>query len=150
MTPNITLRPNQRRAIEVLVTTGNVTAAAEAAGVTRQTVHRWLRDNDEFKRALALAERAALAKLNRNLLRLSDKAIKALEKALDDDEIQIRLRGADVHLKHLLKYAEIALTEVEMVGKVGVALEDVLAGLPGGLGEAVRAALTEYLSEGGN
>jgi len=95
----------------VLVTTGNVTQAAEAAGVTRQTVHRWLRDDDRFKRALALAERDALARLNRGLLRLSDKAMKALEAALDDPEIATKLRGADVHLRHLLRYAELSVIE---------------------------------------
>jgi AcrR family transcriptional regulator len=98
----------------VLLVAGNVTEAAEAAGVTRQTVHRWIRSDERFKRALARAERDALAALNRGLLRLSSKAMEALEAALDDPEIATKLRGADVHLKHLLRYAEIVVIEREI------------------------------------
>ncbi len=46
MPPHLTpagLTPKQRRAVETLLATGEVAAAAREAGVSRDTLHRWLK-----------------------------------------------------------------------------------------------------------
>jgi len=46
MTRNVTdpvLTPKQRKAVEALLLTGDVSAAAKAAGVSRESLYRWLR-----------------------------------------------------------------------------------------------------------
>ena len=42
--PTRQLSPKQRKAIEALLTTGEVKAAAAAAGIHRDTLHRWLKE----------------------------------------------------------------------------------------------------------
>lgn len=103
------LNPAQRKAIAALVTEGTITAAAAAVGVSRRTVHRWLQ-NPDFRAALAAAEGQAMQELSRALVRLSQKAIKVIEGKLDEGE----LKAADVNLRHLLKYFEIATIEREI------------------------------------
>jgi len=106
------LTPRQRRAVESLLATGDVTEAAAAAGVVRQTVHRWL-DQDAFKAALREGEAAKLEALSRSLVRLGNKAAGALEAALDDQTAQpgAKVRAADVVLARLLQLKE--LTDLE-------------------------------------
>lgn len=48
----------QEAAIAAILSTPTITAAAEVAGVTRQTVHRWLNDT-EFQAALRAARAQA-------------------------------------------------------------------------------------------
>jgi len=43
------LTPKQRKAIEVLVTSGNVTEASAAAGVSRETIYTWMRTDKAFQ-----------------------------------------------------------------------------------------------------
>lgn len=100
------LRPAQSRALKALVVGGTVEDAALAAKRTRRTVHRWLNEAD-FQEALAQAEAEAIQDLTRKLASMGDKALDALEQALANDEIAIKLRGADVHLKHLVKLREL-------------------------------------------
>ena len=106
------LTPRQRRALESLLVTGDVTAAAAAASVTRQTVHRWLAQ-DAFKAALREGEAAKLEALSRSLVRLGDKAAQALEGALDDQAAQpgAKVRAADVVLGRLLQLRELVSLE---------------------------------------
>jgi len=115
MTQNATLgklTPRQRRALESLLVTGDVTAAAASASVTRQTVHRWLA-LDVFKAALREGEAAKLESLSRALVRLGDKATQALEGALDDAAAQpgAKVRAADVVLGRLLQLRELVSLE---------------------------------------
>lgn len=90
------LNPNQVRSIKALLTTTSVTAAAEAAGIGRSTLHRYLRDPD-FVRELRTAEGEALATLSRSLLGLGEAAVKAFQDALDPSTpIATRLRAAQL------------------------------------------------------
>lgn len=102
------LTPRQRKAIEALLTTGDKTAAAEAAGVQRQTIYRWLK-LPHFRAALAEAEAEALASLSRALVRLGDNATATLEQAMGDDESSwsVKVRAADVVLSRLLQLREL-------------------------------------------
>lgn len=106
MTENLT--PRKRKAIEALLTTCDTTRAAQAAGVSRDTVYRWMRE-EAFKNALKEGAAEALEGLSRNLVQLGDKAIKALAAALDDSTAgtNIKVRAADVILSRLLQLREL-------------------------------------------
>ncbi len=106
------LSPKQRRALEALFTQGDVSGAAKAAGVSRQSLYRWLGEPG-FSTALRKAESMALDGLSRTLVRLGDKAAGALEAALDDDEAphSVKLRAADVVTGRLLQVRELVTIE---------------------------------------
>ena len=58
--PEKKLQSNQVIAIQKLLTTGSTAKAARAARVDIRTVQRWLRDDEDFRLALAQAETEAL------------------------------------------------------------------------------------------
>lgn len=117
------LRPAQNKALRALLEGGDIEDAAQAANRTRRTVHRWLNDPD-FREALAQAEAGAIQDLTRKLAGMGDKALEALKDALDDDEIAVKLRGADVHLKHLVRLRELLVgTKSKLDVDVGLSEE---------------------------
>lgn len=95
------LSPAQRRAIAELLESGNVSKAADVAGVSRVTVHRWMKQ-PAFRDALRAAEQDALDALQRRMLKLGDGAADALQDGLDASDLRIRLRAADTVLDRLL------------------------------------------------
>ena len=115
MTKNLT--PKQLRAVESLLTTGDKSQAAELAGVKRQTIYKWLKQ-PEFQQALREAEAEALQSLSQALARLGSKAADTLDKSMDADSDQVRLRAADIVLNRLLQLRELVdldarITELE-------------------------------------
>lgn len=101
----------QRKAVEALLTFGTVTAAAEAAGVTRRTLYRW-QQQPEFVAALKQAEQAALTELSRALAGLGVAAVDALRDALSKSEkMNHRLRASEIAIANLLRVRE--LIEIE-------------------------------------
>jgi hypothetical protein len=109
---NGNLTPRQRKALEVLLVTGDVTQAAGAARVSRQTVHNWLKQA-EFISALEEGERVALADISRALVRLGEQAIQTLETAMTAPEIHpsTKVRAADIVLARLLQLRELVQLE---------------------------------------
>jgi transposase-like protein len=92
MSDSVTAR--QRRAIEALVAGATVTAAAETAGVSRQTVYAWMRQGD-FAEALdnagAEVRRAAVRRLTAAL----DRAVTTVSRLAETAEDEaVRLRSA--------------------------------------------------------
>jgi len=85
MGKNFTLSPQQHKAIQILVETGSITDAAEAASRERRTVYLWLKQ-PEFQRALQAAEAQALALLATRMANDGNKAAAALVAVLDDTE----------------------------------------------------------------
>lgn len=116
------LHSRQRRAIEALLTGQTITDAADHAGVTRQTVTRWLAQ-PEFKSALAEAQSAALAAFGAGLVGLSESALQVLAEAMTDERTANRLRAASIHANSLLRIAEL----VDLAARVE-ALEQRLKG----------------------
>lgn len=109
MSEKVTTR--QRKAIRALLEHGDIGSAAKAAGVTRQTLYRW-RKQERFKRALAEAEKEALESLSRALVRLGEKATATLEEAMDGAEKEsTKVRAADIVLSRLLQLRELVTLE---------------------------------------
>lgn len=111
MTPKIT--PRQRRAVESLMTNANVLEAAKAAGVSRQTIYRWMNTDLAFQQALCRAETEALTGLSRSLVTLGVKATQTLEQTLSDQSSSsgARVRAADIILGRLLQLRELVSLE---------------------------------------
>ena len=110
MTDNLT--PRQRKAVESLLTTGDISQAAKAAGVSRETLYRWMRQED-FTAALQEAERQALESLSRALVSLGSQATETLQAAMSDTKSPAgaRVRAADIVLARLLQLRELVTLE---------------------------------------
>jgi transposase-like protein len=110
------LTPKQRKAVEALLTTGEVTAAAKEAGVSKDTLYRWLKQ-PLFTQAVREAEARALDDLSRLLVRLGRTAAATLAKAMSDPAAPwaTRVRAADASLGRLLQLRELATLEARVV-----------------------------------
>ena len=90
--PGLTGR--QLAAIARLMAGDNVTRAAEASGVPRRTLTRWLTE-DLFSRALEAAQTAAIADSVRHLAgALSEASAAVIRLARESEDEAIRLRAA--------------------------------------------------------
>jgi len=132
MPQNVThhqLKPKQRKAVEALLTTGEVSAAAQSVGVSRETLYRWLKE-PTFNQAVRQAEARALDDLSRLLVRLGRTAVATLAKAMNGPTVPAasRVRAADAALGRLLQLRELATLEARIT-----ALEDAA-----GIGEGQR------------
>jgi transposase-like protein len=109
------LTGKQKRAVEALLATGEVSAAAKEAGVHRDTLHRWLRQQP-FAQAVRDAEARALDDLSRLLVRMGRTAAGTLAKAMSDATVPpaTRVRAADVTLSRLLQLRELATLEARV------------------------------------
>jgi phage terminase small subunit len=112
---NPVLSTKQRRAIEALLSTGDVTAAAKEARVGKSSLYRWLRE-PVFLAAVREAETAALDELSRMLVRLGRTAVGTLAKAMSDPKAPwpTRVRAADASLARLLQLRELATLEARV------------------------------------
>lgn len=88
MAEKVTLSPKQTKALTALLATGEVTQAAEAAGVTRKTVHKWLLLPD-FRAALDLGEGEAFKDATRRLSGLLVRSVEELEKLLLKNDLPV-------------------------------------------------------------
>ncbi len=118
MPQNVTpreLKPKQRKAVEALLTTGEVSAAAQSVGVSRETLYRWLKE-PAFHQAVRQAEARALDDLSRLLVRLGRTAVATLAKAMSDPTVPAasRVRAADAALGRLLQLRELATLEARI------------------------------------
>ncbi len=110
-----TLTPKQRKAVEALLTVGEVQAAAQAAGVSKDSIYRWLRQ-PLFLEAVRAAEAQALDDLSRMLVRLGRTAAGTLAKAMSDaaTPMATRVRAAEATLGRLLQLRELATLEARV------------------------------------
>lgn len=106
------LTPKQRRAAQSLLTTADTTQAAAAAGVSRDTIYRWLR-LPEFRGELQQATGAVMESLARGLVTLGARALAVLAAALDDPEAPqaVKIRAADIILSRLLELQELVVMQ---------------------------------------
>ena len=109
------LSAKQRTAVEALLAAGEVSGAAQAAGVSRATLHRWLAE-PAFLAAVREAEAQALDDLSRLLVRLGRTATATLDRAMNDASAPwaTRVRAADATLSRLLQLRELATLEARV------------------------------------
>jgi len=88
-TPAARLSPQQLLAVEHLAIGATVTRAAEAAGVSRETVHRWTRDDFTFQAALNRARRELQDAIERRLLAVAEKAMANVADAVEDGNLNV-------------------------------------------------------------
>jgi hypothetical protein len=81
------LTPKQMLAAGALTAGQTITDAAQAAGVDRSTVHRWLREDFNFQAALNAARRDLLAEIENRLLRLAHDAADAVGQAIEAGDV---------------------------------------------------------------
>ncbi len=110
-----TLTAKQRKAVEALLVTGEVTAAAREAGVSKDSLYRWLKQ-PLFLAAVRETEARALDELSRLLVRLGRTAAATLAKAMSDPAAPYptRVRAADATLGRLLQLRELATLEARV------------------------------------
>ena len=127
MSENQTLSTKQRKALEALLQTGEVSTAATVAHVHRDTIYRWLKQ-PAFQAAVREAEAQAIDEVSRVLIRLSKSAVGTLAAAMAERDAPIgpRIRAADITLSRLLQVRELAVLEDRLT-----ALEQA-AGIDGG------------------
>ena len=79
------LSPPQRTAIQLLTSGKTVVDSALAAGVSRATLYRWLKDDPNFQAAHNAWQHDAIATARSKLLALTDAAIETVRCALLKD-----------------------------------------------------------------
>ena len=90
-TPQAELSPQQVLAIEQLAVGATVVSAAEAAGVSRETVHRWNREDWAFQAAVNRARRDLQEAVERRLLAVAEKAMSNVSDAVDEGNLSASL-----------------------------------------------------------
>jgi len=102
------LTTKQRRALEALLTTPTVKAAAKKAGVNRNTVHRYLQDAS-FRAELRQAQGDILAATMASLVGMSGDVVDTLARLLADDEVSdsVKARAALGWLANVHKVVEL-------------------------------------------
>ncbi len=102
--PEVELTASQLAAVAQLAQGATVIRAAEAAGVCRETVHRWSRENLDFRAALNGARRELQDALNRRLLAVAERAMTNVAEAVEHGDLRASLsvlKGLGVFGGHL-------------------------------------------------
>jgi len=112
-TPRKTLTPKQTQVLHMILGGSSITDAAQAAGVSRKTIHAWYQQ-PQFTQALTNERTLALEKLSNSLASLSEKAVMTLDAAMDDPNSTTRVRAADIIISRMLSYAD----QVELAQRI--------------------------------
>ena len=101
------LTKRQQVGLAALLECGDVTAASKKSGVSRNTLHKWLRQ-DTFARELQNRQDAALAGVMRRLLAKSMKAIDVLCSEMTNKKgtPQSRIRASTAILEYAARYID--------------------------------------------
>ncbi len=116
----VSLRANQRKAIEALLSGMNKGQAAAAAGVQPATLSRWLQEND-FRAVLTVHSDQAIKDAAVRLKATLDTAVTVMQEVMADEDTNtaVRLRAADISAGHALKLLEAAdlIERIEVLEK---------------------------------
>jgi phage terminase small subunit len=118
-----TLTSKQRAAVAALLTSPDTQSAAVVAGVARKTIYRWM-EQPHFVAALDEAEREALKLFARQLVAMSTLAVAAIRDALEDENISVRLRAADIFSQRMLQFRTLVTLEARIAALEAAAAED--------------------------
>lgn len=86
------LSESQETALAALREGESFAAAAQRAGVSRATVYRWVQSNPQFQAAYNTWQRELAESARARLLKLTEKAVDVLEKALARNDEQVALQ----------------------------------------------------------
>jgi len=111
---DMSLPPRKRKAINALLARGNVARAAEDVGITRQTLHRWLKDKD-FAHALKEVSGEQLEHSTNRLVALMDEAIQTLADLLKSRSEHQRRLAADSIISHAIKLKDMSDFEIRLL-----------------------------------
>lgn len=104
------LSERQRKALEALLASPTVTAAAERSGIGRATIHRYLKD-PEFKRRYSEERAFLLDQTVAGLQKLGIGAVGVLRRNFEAESPHVQVRAARYVLDLMLKGTE--LVEME-------------------------------------
>jgi transposase-like protein len=82
------LSPRQMTALKAFHSGSSLADAAKAAGVTRQTLHRWRTQYHSFAEAMEVWEEGQMIIARSRLVDMASNAVNALESAIEDGELQ--------------------------------------------------------------
>jgi transposase-like protein len=85
------ISPAQERVIEGLVGGVSITSAAKAGKVSRQTVHRWLRDDFQFQAELNASRADLRVETENRMFALAAEAIASVETAVQQGDASVAL-----------------------------------------------------------
>ena len=108
MAENVTLSRNQQRAIAALLSCTTTAEAAEKAGVSRQTLYRYLAD-ETFRAELSRRQDAIISKVTASLVGLAEEIVKTLRQMLTDADTppSVKARVALGWLSQMQKNVEL-------------------------------------------
>jgi hypothetical protein len=117
MANNGELTARQKRTITALLTSENIGAACELAGIGRTTLARWLKE-PQFMKELSQAEKQALNQASRELLAGQAEALATIREIMTSGQNDaVRLKAANDWLNLLFKYREVDQLE-ERISKL--------------------------------
>ena len=90
--PEADLRGKQQAALEVLSSGKSVAEAARTVGISRTSIHRWIRQDPVFQEAYQQWKQAVTEASRTRMLTLSEKAADAVEKALEAGDAKLGLQ----------------------------------------------------------
>jgi hypothetical protein len=88
----VKLPADQRTALEMLLTGRSITETAQSAGVSRDTIYRWLKHDPVFRATYNQWHDPLDESCQSRLLALTDKATDAVEKALEAGDARTALQ----------------------------------------------------------
>ena len=94
------LDAKQRRALEQLAAGARQEDAAKVAGVSRETVSRWVNQDAEFAGELDALNREIGKGVARRIVGMHDDALDRLKKLVDSDDESIAMRAVAFVLEH--------------------------------------------------
>jgi phage terminase small subunit len=109
----------QQKALLALLQYPTRTEAAKRAGIGRVTLYRWMQQ-PEFKEALSDARREIASVTTLRVIAISEKAVAALERALDCGDVGHEIRAAKEVLDRMDKKIEIE----ELLARIEAIEED--------------------------
>lgn len=118
--PTDNLTPNQVTALAELLAGKSVQAAAKAAGVSRETVHRWLHEPD-FRAAQQAGRRQLTQQALSQLQSITATAIGVVKELMLDKgkPASVRLRAAQIVIEATVKWLELEDFEARLAALEG-------------------------------
>jgi len=99
------LKPNEQKALNALLTSTSVEEAAKKCGLSVATLKRY-KSSEPFATVYRQQRRLVFEGVLAGVQQLGTEAISALKDALQDGDVNTRLRAASRTLEYLLKFTE--------------------------------------------